>query len=340
MSQKKIKKNISKNIIYVPKLGKDEYTTNNNNNKLPKRIPVSLPFYYNLLIVVIWILIVYSVLQYIMALRYFKIYIDWWNGNGGKKYNQVFSIQLFAEFDSFSLGARFKSLFVSENARIKSNGAGNFIINMIVAYAKFNETDNIGFLNPSHFCESIVVGPPENYPKTKQDWLEKLKTWGGVANPSDQDIELWQSSEDNFFWTKYNINVNSPFIQSFIKGKIDQKMEPLGFLFAVGIDPSNGYSSLGINGGWWGFVRNGFETESNLTLETIYESLFATAPNIRPRQCNRTANILTNLGTSLISGLVTAAFLISNPVVAIGVGIAQFGVLAGVGIYQDNQKCA
>jgi len=336
-----------KNIVYVAK----KYTPSPSQTSTPP-IKVQLPFYYNLVFILFWILFVYSVTQYLMALYFFHPYIKWWNDNNGSRYNRVFSIRLFAQYDYFRLGSWFNSLFVSEYAKIQSEGIGYFITNMIVGFAKINQQDQIGVLYPKHFCESIVVGdrkdrpsPPEwipyldpdtNYPITEHIWRELLISWGAPSNRSQPpDSVKWRNQTDNFLWNIYRIDVSSEFILSFITNSTSEKGEkwfPYSFLIAVGINRNTG-GSMGIDGGWWGFVRYGFETEKDLTLATIYNCLYGTTPYTptRPRSCKgQYGSIIT---TSILSGGATSAGLFAFLVAGtgpIGISIAiSAGVLSG-----------
>ena len=326
-------------------------------------VKVQLPFYYNLLFIVVWVFIVYAISQYLTALYFFRPYVKWWYDNGGKAYNRVFSIRQFAEFDYFRLGAWFNALFISEYAKIQSEGAGYFITSLIVGFARINDQDNIGFLLPKHFCQSIVVGdrkdrpnPPEwegqvdpetNYPITESAWRALLIQWGAPARRTDvPDSVKWRNQPDNFLWQYYQIDVTSEFILSFVTNSISQqgdKWFPFAFLIAVGINRTTG-STMGIDGGWWGFVRFGFQSEKDLTLSTIYNCLYGTAPYVpaRARSCRGQWGSI--VGSSLLSGAASTvgllAFLIGTGPVGIALGVASGTITAGASFYNAYRNCA
>jgi len=300
-------------------------------------LQVRLPWYYNLLIIVLWVFIVFCVVEFVMARFRYLVYSKWWKNNGGNKYNKVFNIQLFAQFDSFYLGYWFLSLFQSGDAAIPSKGVARFINEMIITYAKINDQDE-NFLLPVNICETIIVGdrkgkdnPPEeknkwdpetNWPQDMYTWKNLLKWWGmNTDSQHPPNLDKWMAAPDNFFWQKYSINPLAPVLQAFMLGTYEFNgvvWNPNALPIALGISPLSS-GSEGIRGGWWGYVLYGFQTEKDLSYQTIIDSIKSAVPLDLKPPCDGRAKGL-NWGGCIFQGLGSAA------------GIAPFMTLGPGGI--------
>lgn len=294
------------------KIRKDPYVYLLQEAKRPKT--VKIPWYILLLIILIWLFILFCIMQFIITTYRYKDMRQWWKKNDGKKYKRVFSIEVLTLFNGFALGEKVYSLFLSEQAKIQSVGAGVFMTQLFYSYAKINDDDPIGFMLPYNFCESIAVGTypttskptnpqglPEftgyddvtwdpdtlneyNYPTLSNQWRLLLASWGAPQSKNDMTpdnsqkfSDLWTKTETNFLWQKYQISWDSPFILSFM---FNTYTDPNGtewtsnaFTFAVGINVQTG-SDFGFNGGWWGYVTNGLQSQKDLTLGVIYQNLY------------------------------------------------------------------
>lgn len=297
-------------------------------------VKVTLPWYYNLLIIILWVLLVFCVIEFIMArLRYIP-YTKWWKNNGGDKYKKVFNINLFAQFDSFYLGYWFLSLFQSGDAAIPTKGVARFINDLIITYAKINDEDPL-FLLPVNICETIIVGdrkgkpnPPDtknrwdpdtNWPADLYTWRSLLKSWGmNDDKETAPDFDKWKAASDNFFWRKYTIIPTAPVLQGFMLGTFEYDgviWNPNALAIALGFDPLSG-GSVGIRGGWWGYVLYGFQTEKDLSYETIIDSIRSSVPLAIKPPCDTTKKALNWVGC-VLQGLTA------------GIGLAAFGVPGG-----------
>jgi hypothetical protein len=279
----------------------------------PKKIV--WPFYIKFFFVIIMIFFFFCIIQTIIVFLRYKVMIQWWNKNGGKQYKRVFSIQLLALFNGFKLGEKFYSLFLSEQASIPSTGIGVFMTNLYYSYAKINNEDQQGFLLPYNFCVSIAIGKSSQYDKPSIDtslsgndqssydpsdvqwtlndnywptntpaWQLLLRSWGAYGSESDMGKDInerdkaWQVS-NNFIWTNYLINYDSPFILSFMFNTYTDPNQAVewtsnAFTIAVGINKET-QSEYGYNGGWWGYATEGLSSQTDLTLGLIYQNLYS-----------------------------------------------------------------
>lgn len=181
------------------------------------------------------------------------------------------------------------------------------------------------------------------YPTNKIAWQLLLASWGAPLikddmNPKAADARLkaWQV-DDNFLNNNYQINWNSPFVLSFMFGTYTDPNNAVewtsdAFSFAVGLNVLTA-TDFGYNGGWWGFVSEGLSSQKDLTLGMIYQNLYSrvdySPPNSDSKKCGGQdwTGFVLNGG---VTGLTTAAFLISNPYGwLIGAGAAVGTLLAG-----------
>jgi len=348
-------------------------TTTNNKTKIPQ-VRVILPLYIKLLIIFLWMFIIIVVVMMWNAINLFRVFRQWWKNNDGQKYNKVFSINLLAQYENFSLGYFLYGLFVPVPAKIESNGVAQFLINTISSYALLSDQDDQDhyFMMPYHMCENIAVGVLDNssihlpdtdstdfddkygWPNSPSVWRKLLHYWG-VPNSAGEDTKdsdkLWQrDGNQNFLWHKYNLNWQTPFILAFMWNQStdpDQggtKWYEQAFLSAVGLNNIT-IENVGYYGGWWGMVKYGFESEKDLSFAEIIRILYSEQKYPPPdrNSCNGAARGI-GYGTSIASGLIAAAgilaFIPSGGSSAIAAGAIVSGLLtAGSSAFQTAQKC-
>ena len=181
---------------------KDPYVYLYQESKKDKKI--ILPWYIKYLFILIWIFIIFCVMQFIIVTFQYKTMRQWWKKYDGAKYKRVFSIEVLTLFNGFRLGEKFYSLFLSEQAQIQSVGAGEFMTQFYYAYNKANDEDPYGFLLPYHFCESIAVG---TYTGGKPDNKSAIDANGNLKDFTDQDTyDKIPWDEDSL--TKYGYPTN------------------------------------------------------------------------------------------------------------------------------------
>jgi hypothetical protein len=223
-----------------------------------KPITVNLPWYVKYFFMAIYVFVVIVIFLMLNAILQNQTKRKWWNGNGGKKYNKVFSINLLAQYRSFTLGYSIWSLFVPVPAHIPGPGAAEFIINLISAFAKLSKEDNPQyFMLPIHVCENIAVGtvtpemnqkytsyvwpqaatdaglgnntpwsfdPTTGWPNNQASWKKLLYIWGvpsssGEERGDSKRLDLAAwQAEDNFLYSCYLLPGDTQFIYSFMWG--------------------------------------------------------------------------------------------------------------------------
>lgn len=245
----KEKKTDPKKTQYVASSKKSSDQTSS--SKIPQ-VRVILPWYVRFLFMGIWTFIVIVIVMMWNALNLFRTFRDWWNKNGGKKYNKVFSINLLAQYQNFSLGYFLWSLFTPVPAKIQSNGIAQFLINTISAYALLGPDDDKDtyFMMPSQMCENIAVGTLDHgplgsgkgkdpapdvdwdwaetdgqvnngWPVSVVSWQKLLHLWGVPLNKdesvTDDSQKKWQQDgNQNFLWHNYKLPLQTPFILAFM----------------------------------------------------------------------------------------------------------------------------
>ena len=306
-------------------------------------VRVILPWYVSLIFILVWLFIIMIIFFTINAFINYSDFKKWWNDNDGKKYKQVFSINLLILYQKFSLGNDLFALFTSKEAHIQTDGEAEFLMQMIAAYAKLTSVDDETqyFLKPYHICESIAVGTLDNAPyKSQSDfkdaqwddttgwpandigWRALLQLWG-IPTENDGkpiDTDKWTKSADNFLWNSYHLPAQTGFILSFMwntatdnKG---QKWYPTAFLSAVGLNEIT-IQNVDYSGGWWGLLKYGFGSEKDLSYATITNFIYASESlNPQPRKCTAVKQGLI-WGSSALAGIGAMA------------GIAAFGVATG-----------
>ncbi len=317
---------------------------------LPK-VSVQMDKGVRIILYLFFALLVYLFCHIFVPLLQFKIYIDWWNSNGGKQYNNVFSIRQFAYYGNFRLYAIIDSLFSSGLTTIQNKSQYLFILSCMSTWGKYDETDDNGFLLPIHICESIIVKDNKyTYPKDTVGWKKQLAIWGVPQNiviVSDLvqalNSDEWEA-EDNFLFHKYGIPQQSPFILSFQSGSAEGESHevwyPSAFQIAVGINPTS-QSQDSLYGGWWGFINTGLGTE-NASLGEIYRYLYGVESSqlpINPKPpCSAWGDVSSAFTTSATFAMAGAPF---APPVGAGVGLV-FGLLvagASIGVNRGTKKC-
>lgn len=264
-----------------------------------KGFRVLLPWYikYPFILLIMFILIV--IVNIVLGLFHMEIWILWWHKNNGNKYKRVFSMALLSEYSYFSLGYEIIKGFYSKYAQIPSKGVAEFITNLVFTYGKLSPEDDFGFLEPFNLCETIAVGiladgdkPPSQdgmaydktttWPSNEYTWRQLLKYWGASDSIDERpDDDKWKNIKSNFLYTQYHIFPDSPFIWAFTsntaEGPNNEKTwYNSQFTQAVGINKQTSSEDLFFNGGWWGMCCFGFGTEQDLTLATIYQTLYST----------------------------------------------------------------
>ena len=146
----------------------------------------------------------------------------------------------------------------------------------------------------------------------------------------DARLKAWEA-DDNFLFNNYNIYWNSPFVLSFMFGTYTDPNNSVewtskGFAFAVGLNILTA-SDFGYNGGWWGYVSEGLDSQKDLTLGMIYQNLYSqvdyTPPNQPSGKCGAW-DWVGNIVSGGVGGLTTYAFLVANPELAVVVGLVSF----------------
>ena len=312
-------------------------------DRLNKPVAIRLPLYVSLLFIGIWLFIVICVLFYFNAFINYGDFRKWWNKNNGKQYKRVFSIDLWIQYQAFSLGYQFLALFYSEETHFQTSGEVEFLTQMMSTYAPLVpsvQTDkSLYFLMPFHICESIVVGTLDNskyqgisgfenvqwsdttgWPVNTTGWNFLLQQWG-VPQAQDGTIDnnKWTNSSDNFLWNNYKLPAQTSFILSFMwntkSDLYNNAWYPYAFPTAVGLNAITG-QNIDYSGGWWGFCKYGFGTEKP-SYQTIISVLYATEKLAPPPTSNNKCTSGKQAkfwGSSILSGLASAlgiaAFLI------------------------------
>ena len=172
------------------------------------------------------------------------------------------------------------------------------------------------------------------YPTNETSWKLLLASWGAPLNKTDMAPESYDArlkaweADDNFLFNNYNIYWNSPFVLSFMFGTYTDPNNSVewtskGFAFAVGLNILTA-SDFGYNGGWWGYVSEGLDSQKDLTLGMIYQNLYSqvdyTPPNQPSGKCGAW-DWVGNIVSGGVGGLTTYAFLVANPELAVVVGL-------------------
>ena len=273
--KKKKNTNVAHTTTYVKK------PTENSKKPQITEVKVHYGFWARLLFYVGIAILIYLIFQTFIPLLQFKVYLDWWNKNGGKQYNNVFSINQFAYYGNFQLYAIIGSLMSSGLTTIQNKSQYLFILACISVWGKYDTSDDTGFLLPVRICSSIAVG--DGYPDNTSGWKDLLDKWGVPQGITDIDqllqkidYDKWKDDK-NFLYHNYGIPPNSPFILSFQSGSAEGASQevwyPDAFKIAVGINPMSGTQDA-VYGGWWGFINTGLSTEK-ATLSDIYRYLYA-----------------------------------------------------------------
>lgn len=278
----------------------------------------------------------------------------WWDGNNGKDYKDIFSIDLFLLYTNFSLGYKVKSLFTSETKKFENRAQAEFMKQLIYGYGKLDDTDQIRTLVPKNLFESII---PENYildhtdedgeatlknvdDKTEYDektgwptgsratsaWIQILQNWGAKV----EDDGKWTKNSYNFLTNVYTFNVNAPVIRCFLLGDdktcIDDKVNNQGLGILLGIQGA-GLSMVqcGNNCGWWGFLRNGFKG-TDITLSDIASAIYNDKVIPVSSPCPSWGEAAASgLTSGLTTGVTVTAFTYATSL--------AIGPLAGLGIF-------
>jgi hypothetical protein len=325
-----------------------------------KPIPVTLPWYLKYFFLLIWAFIATVLFMMLNAYIQFSAQRKWWNKNGGKKYNKVFSINLLGQYVSFSLGYYIMSLFYSNDAKINTSGEKQFLIQMIARFGRLEPTDpDTYFMYPVHICESIVVGEltdhydisdgqwDENgWPNNESTWIKLLNKWGVPTEHDSSKIDnnKWTTDPNNFLWQKYNLPLQTSFILSFMWGTaVSESKLPFysqAFRSAVGLNKIT-YQNIDYSGGWWGFLKYGFGTEKDLSygeiIRCLYEQEYVPAP---PTDCDKGSIWGTSIAGGVSAGIPLAAFLYaSNPFLAFGSALVVAAISIGTSVANGYQKC-
>jgi len=178
--------------------------------------------------VIIIIILVNLICKYIVAKMEFKVWIDWWNNNNGKLYNNSFDIISMACFNHSSLLFKIRQLFVPESAKLNETDIlllQSIIFTNAIQYKEVIP-DSHNFLKPRQVCESILWGNedidifigainslyskgddiPEWYPK----WVERGKpgpydsVWADIIYDSYSDLQPDHKLSISGFWPNLN----------------------------------------------------------------------------------------------------------------------------------------
>ena len=193
---------------------------------------VILPWYLKWFFLLIWIFIIYIVIECLVQLYISldaQLLRKWWNSNGGKQYNKVFSINLLTLYSTFSLGYDIGSIFVSKEAQFKTEAEVRFINELIFTFGKLENDDNpMHQLLPKNLFEYIMTYKAEltgtekagmdlseiplsdetGYPTTDRNWRQLLKNWGASDNASEIKIDIWTGKKEdnnNFLWQLFEV---------------------------------------------------------------------------------------------------------------------------------------
>lgn len=336
---------------------------------------VILPWYLKWFFLLIWMIIIYIAIDCIVQL-YFSLNAQmlksWWNSNGGKQYNKIFSINLLTLYSTFSLGYDIGSLFVSKEAQFKTEAEVRFINELIFTFGKLKgDDDPMHQMIPKNLFEYIMTSKGElnsgetsgddiqsdeisdetGYPTTDKGWRQLLQNWGANANLSAIDTTKWSSKDDspnNFLWHNYQIPPTAPVIQGFLTNKTTTdegfQLSADAFRILVGLGTFAG-TSAGYKGGWVSYIREGFLT-SDVTTAAIYQSLYQTVDF--PTQsggCSWKNNLETagitggsaGAGAFINVAAFTAAASGFGP--AIAAGLLMTGVSFGASLLTSRQGC-
>ena len=336
---------------------------------------VILPWYLKWFFLLLWIFIIYIIIECIVQLYISldaQLLRKWWNSNGGKQYNKIFSINLLTLYSTFSLGYDIGSVFVSKEAQFKTEAEVRFINELIFTFGKLENDDNpMHQLLPKNLFEYIMTYKAEltpnekggmdlsetplsdetGYPTTDRNWRQLLRNWGASENASEIDIDMWTGKDEdnnNFLWQNYQIPPTAPVIQGFLTGKTTTEkgfeLSADAFRILVGLGTFSG-TAAGYQGGWISFVREGFLT-SDVTTALIYQSLYQSVDF--PSQSG-SCNLNNNLTTAGIAGVSSGAAAFVNvaaftaatagffPAVAAGALIT--GITFGTSLLTSRQGC-
>lgn len=285
-----------------------------NKNKIDDAVYVKIqrPWYTKIIIFLLLAILIYLFFNIFTPLLDFSIYIQWWNRNGGKKYNKIFSITQMAYYYNFLLYYYIGNLLGSGFRVFQSKSQVAFIMSMITTFGTFDpgsETDPSRFLLPRQICETIIPGSDEDanqYPDNIPDWKDQLTKWGypdikdvGGNVPSilsKLDSNKWSAEGNgNFFYHQYNMPITSPFIVSFFAGTPSDpiiKWSPDAFPIALGISPIVGGSSTPL-GGWWGYAVYALQSEKDTTFSNMVEYLYTLETGqlqpSKPQKCDKSS---------------------------------------------------
>lgn len=367
----------------IQKKNKDDkriqYTSQASKKQVIPQVRVILPLSVRILIILLWTFIVIVAVMMWNAVNLFRTFGQWWKNNDGGKYKKVFSINLLAQYENFSLGYFLWGLFVPVPAKITSSGVAQFLINMISSYALLSDQDDKDtyFMMPYHMCENIAVGDFDSsglpayddksyayqdvkwsfddkhgWPDSPPVWRKLLNYWGVPSSENDDTSktgETWEKDgNQNFFWHKYHLTWQTPFILAFMWNRSTDpannatKWYEQAFLSAVGMNETT-VQNVGYYGGWWGMVKYGFETEKDLSLGEITRILYSTQQYTPPDRssCNATARGI-GYGSAIAGGLASSLGLLAFAPSGIGTlfAVGASGLLtAGTSALQTAQKC-
>jgi hypothetical protein len=316
----------------------------------------------------VWVFLVIVGVMMWNAINLFQTFRLWWKNNDGAKYKKVFSINLLAQFENFSLGYSLWGLFVPEPAKISSSGVAQFLNNMISSYALLSDKDDKDtyFMLPYHMCENIAVGDlnsaglpdkkegdypdvpwqfddQHGWPASAPVWRKLLNYWGVPTyekRDQTQDTEKkWtDDNNQNFLYHKYHLSWQTAFILAFMwnlntdPANNATKWYEQAFLSAVGLNEIT-VQNVGYYGGWWGMVKYGFESEKDLSYAEITRILYSEQVYSPPQRnsCNATAKGIgygTAIGGATAGALTTIGFGLASETG--GFSIIMMGVISGL----------
>lgn len=329
-------------IKYVREKSKQELIKEKEQKQI-KTVRIQYPFWAKILLFFFLAILIYFIFEIFLPLLKFNIYIRWWNKNGGKKYNDIFSITLLAYREKFLLYYYIGSLLGGTDKTMNGDQA-TFIFSMITNFGKANESDTIGFLTPYNICENIAIDL-DPIPKTEDDWKTLFKSWGYpdsfgsideviqyIGRP--ENVKKWTDSKNNFLWNRYGIFNDSPFVLSWFTNSYtglhnNEKWDPKAFSVAVGITPFNIGQALPI-GGWWGYCKYGVSESNFSNLASYIYSTYTNQKDFIPKKECKDAGL--GIAGSLIQGFSTGAMagagfvsLVATPVLPVVLG----GIIVG-----------
>lgn len=289
---------------------------------------------YIIAISAVTIFIVYWL--FIKPLIDYNIYNSWWSQNGG---SDCIDITAISYYNSNYLVYLLYNVIQPGSKRFGNDAELGFISNLIVSYAAGIAQN--GQIMPSDICSSLV--PKQNplhggnWPTDLIGWKAKIGGWASLdpkwptaSSPSPNlpgAAATWQIN-DNFLWTKLNIDYDAPLILAFLTGYSYDREQ---VLYQEALWPMLGIGNG--NNGIIGMVKTISSTTSSVGDFQNYLWSRGAAPWYSP---NGTPNIGPNVNTCSPAAVAGSVFSSVTQGIFVAAMIPPpgdpLGIIAGLGV--------